>query len=225
MTAPSRKPDTFAPVTVFVRKIRNGTIGDSCRDSITRNVASRAPEAISSPIVRPLAQPTSGAFEIAYTRSARCPVAVIAPPASKPRRPVMRLSRTSGRVSVSTSAPTGTLTKKIHSQPAYFVRMPPISTPAAAPLPAMAPQIPSALLRSAPSSNVVVMIESVAGEMIAAPMPCTARAATSTPIEPASPQASEAAENSASPAMNIRRRPSRSAARPPSSSKPPNVIV
>jgi len=100
----------------------------------------------------------------------------------------MRLSRTTGRVSASTSAPTGTLTKKIHSQPAYFVRMPPKSTPAAAPLPPIAPQMPSALLRSEPSSNVVVMIASVAGDTIAAPTPCTARAAISTPIEPARPQ-------------------------------------
>jgi len=103
--------------------------------------------------------------------------------------------------------------------------MPPKSTPAAAPLPPIAPQMPSALLRSEPSSNVVVMIASVAGETIAAPTPCTARAAMSTPIEPAMPQTSEASENSAIPTMNIRRRPSRSAARPPSSRSPPNVIV
>ena len=77
--------------------------------------------------------------------------------------------------------------------------MPPNSTPAAAPLPPIAPQIPSALFRSAPSSKVVMMIASVAGEMIAAPSPCTARAAISTPIEPASPQASDATENSATP--------------------------
>jgi len=81
------------------------------------------------------------------------------------------------------------------------------------------------LLRSEPSSNVVVMIASVAGEMIAAPTPCTARAATSTPIELASPHTSDAPENTTSPTMNMRLRPSRSAARPPSSSNPPNVIV
>jgi hypothetical protein len=103
--------------------------------------------------------------------------------------------------------------------------MPPNSTPAAAPLPPIAPQIPSALLRSAPSSKVVMMIASVAGEMIAAPSPCTARAAIRTPIEPESPQASDATEKSATPNMNTRRRPSRSAARPPSSRKPPKVIV
>ena len=70
-----------------------------------------------------------------------------------------------------------------------------------------------------------MMIESVAGEMIAAPTPCTARAPTSTPIEPASPQTSDAAEKTTIPTMNIRLRPSRSPARPPSSRKPPNVIA
>ena len=137
----------------------------------------------------------------------------------------MRLSRTIGRVIASTSTPTGTLTKKIHSHPAYFVRTPPKSTPAAAPLPPMAPQMPSALLRSEPSWNVVMMIDSTAGETIAAPTPCITRAAISTPIVLASPHASDAALKIVTPIMNIRRRPSRSAARPPSSSRPPNVIV
>ena len=41
----------------------------------------------------------------------------------------------------------------------------------------------------------------------------------------ASPQASDAAVNTASPSIRIRRRPSRSAARPPSRRKPPNVIA
>ncbi len=119
--------------------------------------------------------------------------------------------------------PTGMLTKKIHSHPSHFVSTPPISTPTAAPLPPIAPQIPSALFRSEPSSNVVEMIESAAGERIAAPRPCTARAAISIPSELDRPQASEAAVNSATPTMNTRRRPSRSAARPPSSRKPPKV--
>ena len=89
-------------------------------------------------------------------------------------------------------APTGTLTKKIHSQPRYFVSTPPSSTPTAAPEPPIAPQMPSALLRSAPSSKVVVMIESAAGEMIAAPRPCNARAPISTPSDHASPQRNDA---------------------------------
>src|SRR5438046_284896 len=80
----------------------------------------------------------------------------------------MRLSATSKTVSASTAMPTGTLTKKIHSQPRYLVRMPPMRTPTAAPLPPTAPQIPSALFRSAPSAKSVVTIERAAGETIAA---------------------------------------------------------
>ena len=123
------------------------------------------------------------------------------------------------------ATPTGTLTKKIHSQPRYFVSTPPASTPTAAPEPPIAPQIPSALLRSAPSSKVVMMIESAAGEMIAAPRPCTARAAISTPSDQARPQRSDAIVKTTTPTRKTRRRPKRSAARPPSSRKPPNVIA
>ena len=116
-----------------------------------------------------------------------------APMASKPLcSPGARLSRTTPGVSASTTAPTGTLTKKIHSQPRYLVRMPPNKTPAAAPLPPIAPQMPSALFRSEPSSNVVVMIASVAGEMIAAPRPCSARAPISTPSDQARPHRNDA---------------------------------
>ena len=99
-----------------------------------------------------------------------------------------------------------------------------MSTPAAAPEPPSAPQIPSALFRAAPSLNVVDTMERAAGEMIAAPMPWTARAPISTPMLPESPQMSEAAVNSVRPTRKISRRPRRSAIRPPRSRKPPNVI-
>ena len=101
--------------------------------------------------------------------------------------------------------------------------MPPISTPAAAPLPPTAPQAPSALFRSLPSVKVTEMIESAAGVTIAAPSPWTPRATISIPDDVASPQTSEAAPKSASPIMNMMRRPIRSAARPPRSRKPPYV--
>ena len=75
--------------------------------------------------------------------------------------------------SASTSTPTGTLMKKIHDQLNALVSAPPSSTPAAPPLPEAAPQMPSARLRSRPSANVVVRIESAAGESSAAPSPCS----------------------------------------------------
>jgi len=73
--------------------------------------------------------------------------------------------------------------------------------------------------------KVVVMIESAAGEMMAAPRPWTARAAISCASLPDRPPASEARPNRINPLMNIRRRPRRSASRPPSSRKPPKVSV
>ena len=117
----------------------------------------------------------------------------------------------------------GVFTNSTHSQPRYSVSTPPSSTPAAPPEPATAPHTPSALLRSAPSANVFVTIDSAAGDTIAAPRPWNARATMSWMSVCASPPASEATPNRIRPEMNMRRRPSRSAMRPPSSRKPPNT--
>src|SRR3954449_5047066 len=66
----------------------------------------------------------------------------------------------------------------MYSQPAYRVRNPPAISPTVAPAAPSAPQIPRALLRSAPSWNMFITIDRAAGSMIAAPMPWTARAPT-----------------------------------------------
>jgi hypothetical protein len=113
------------------------------------------------------------------------------------------------------------LRKKIHSQLSASVKTPPRSTPAAAPKPPTAPQTPRAMLRSFPSTKVVIRIESAAGAMAAAPSPCRARAPISDGSFHASPASSEATLKSASPRTNMRRRPTRSAVRPPRSRKPP----
>ncbi len=147
-------------------------------------------------------------------------------PSTSTRRspPSVRLSEIRLGVRARIAIPTGTFTKKIHSQPRYSTSTPPRSTPAAAPLPATAPQIPNALFRSAVSCwKAALMIESVAGETIAPPSPCIARKMISAVPLPESPQASEPPMKSTIPTMKTRRRPSRSAARPPSSRKPPNA--
>src|SRR6266436_9699360 len=111
-----------------------------------------------------------------------------APAVSKRRRlRAARLSRRSIGVRASTIAPAGTLTKKIHDQLNALVSAPPSRTPAAAPLPETAPQIPNARLRSRPSANVVVRIDSAAGETRAAPSPCSARNAINEPSDQARP--------------------------------------
>ena len=79
------------------------------------------------------------------------------------------------------------------------------------------------MLRSLPSVNVVIRIESAAGAMIAAPSPWRARAPISDGSFHASAARSEATLKTARPMMNIRRRPRRSAVRPPRSRKPPKT--
>ena len=107
-----------------------------------------------------------------------------------------RLSRSTRGASSAATIPIGTFTKSTHSQPAHSVSMPPSRTPTAPPDPATAPQTASALLRSVPSANVVVRIESAAGEIRAAPSPWTARAAISMTSLWANPPASDAMANS-----------------------------
>ena len=68
-----------------------------------------------------------------------------------------------------------------------------------------------------------MMMESVAGFMRAEPAPWMTRAPISRPALEARPQASEASVKTTSPAMKIRRRPSRSASFPPVSMRTPNV--
>ena len=202
----------------------SGTSGACERCSTAMKATWSAAEAIRIPIVWAEPQPTRFAWVRAKTSSESALVMRTAPSASKWRVAApARLSLMIERVVASTKAPTGTLTKKIHSQPSALVRIPPSRTPTAAPLPPIAPQIPSALLRSEPSSNVVVMIESAAGERMAAPRPCTARAAISMPSEPERPQARDARVKRATPDMKTTRRPSTSATRPPRSRKPPKV--
>ena len=76
-------------------------------------------------------------------------------------------------------------------QPGPSVSRPPSSTPAADASPPTPPQTPSAVLRSGPSLKVVVRIDSAAGSIIAAPMPCASRAPTSTPELSAKPPISD----------------------------------
>ena len=135
---------------------------------------------------------------------------VTAPAKSKelcwPRR---RATRARGGARAANAAmPTGTLTKKIHSHDSTSTRMPPSSRPTAAPPAAIALHTPSAFVRSGPSANVVVMIDSAAGETSAAPRPCSARAAISIPDEVREPaQQRRDVENSTTPARKIRLRP------------------
>ena len=71
--------------------------------------------------------------------------------------------------------------------------------------------------------NAEVMIESAAGERIAAPRPWPARDAKSVAALPAIAEANEEAVKTPRPVRNMRRRPRRSAARPPNSRRLPKI--
>jgi hypothetical protein len=122
------------------------------------------------------------------------------------------------------SSPTGRFTKKIQCQLAYWTSKPPATRPAeapTAPVKANAPMARACFLGSVKSRT---SMPSATADTRAAPAPWTNRAAMSIPGLAASPHASEARVNSASPARNIRLRPSRSPSLPPSSSSPPKAI-
>ena len=144
-------------------------------------------------------QPQSFACVIPNTAVERPAVTSTAPRASKPFVRTSRLSASSTGVSASALSPTGMLRKKIHSQLRRSVKMPPSSTPAAAPKPPTAPQTPSAMLRSLPSAKVVMRIDRAAGAMIAAPRPWMARAPISDGSFHASAARSEADVNTTRP--------------------------
>jgi hypothetical protein len=106
------------------------------------------------------------------TSSASPAVTVVAPRKSKWRTALScRLSGISRRDATIATTPIGMLTKNTHRQSSHSVSMPPKSSPNAPPPAAIAAQTESARVRSCPSRNVVVTIESAAGETSAAPKP------------------------------------------------------
>jgi hypothetical protein len=222
----TRNITTFAAVSERVRKIDRRTSGAVARSSMKTKPTSRIPATTNVPIVCAEPQPFCCAWTIAYTSAIRPPVTETAPATSNDR--CAASSRDSGisrSESRKTTMPTGTLMKKIHGHEKACVIAPPRTRPTALPPIAIAAHTPSAFARSAPSLNVVEMIASAAGEMNAAPRPCSARAAISEPSFCASPSSSDAMVKTTRPARKKRFRPSRSPTRPPRSRKPPKTSV
>ncbi len=102
---------------------------------------------------------------------------------------------------------------------------PPASGPRATASAVTPLQAPTARPRSRSPGNIAEMIASVVGAASAAPAPWSTRPASSTPSPVASPDSSDATVNTAIPARNSRRRPYRSARRPPASSRLANTTT
>jgi hypothetical protein len=101
---------------------------------------------------------------------------------------------------------------------------PPTSGPSATPRPEMPDQAPIASPRFSAGKAVESNV-SVSGVTIAAPAPCSARAAISAPVLGASAAAAEASVKMPRPITNMRRRPKRSPSAAPVSSSTANDSV
>ena len=107
------------------------------------------------------------------------------------------------------TSPIGTFSQKIASQPISCVTIPPSTGPVRTAIPAPASRRPIAAPRR--SAGYAALTRASPSAMTsAAPAPCPARPATSTPASGASPQTADEAVNTDSPIAYMRRRPNRS---------------
>jgi hypothetical protein len=123
-----------------------------------------------------------------------------------------------------TARASGTFSQNTDRQPNSSTIHPPTSGPAPVVMPEKPDQTPIAFPRSSGSID-EEMIARLPGVSSAPPMPCSARAATSTSMDGAAAQSKDATANHVTPTMNTRRRPSRSPKEPPTRMSEARVSV
>ena len=181
-----------------LRKYASGIIGTGAGRSQSTKHAIRTAPAVSAPITSPLPQPTDGARTGAQTR-ASSPALISGRPTRSRRGRGPRLSVSRNADAMAAATPTGTLIQKIHCQEMPWIIAPPSSGAVATPRPVMPPQIPMAVPRFS-SGNASLISVSDSGSTMAAPAPCTERAAISAPALPAVAHATDDAVNRTRPA-------------------------
>ncbi len=170
---------------------RSGNIGAGARDShATNEIMRTAP--------RPSAMRTSFAVQPASVERIRPHSKETAPAVTRTSPGMSSLvcaPRLSGKRmpdSRAAAMPMGTLTQKIQCQLRPCVTAPPIMGPMAMARPPIPPHAPTIAPRR-DAGNALVRMVRLSGVMIAAPTPCTARAAISTSMFGASAHAADAA--------------------------------
>src|SRR6202453_6706 len=204
------------------RNSDRSSIGRLWRSSTITNATSSATAAASSATISVEPQPFSLPCTSAYTSTNSEPENVTSPAQSTPVASGSRESSTFVSVTNTATAPIGTVTKKIHFQPMPEVMMPPSTGPTATAAPVTAPNTPNAVPRSLPWKACAISASEVAN-IIAPPVPWTARARFSISGEVDRPHTAEAPENTTRPARNTRLRPIRSATEPAVSRKAASV--
>ena len=204
-------------------KKRIGSIGVLVRSSQATKPSSRATPAPIETSTVALVHPSDCARTIPNTRPSS-PLLASATPGTSSRFAGPRLSRSSASAAGASARPTGTFSQKIHCQEKPSTTAPPTTGPSATPSPETPDQMPSASPRlSALKASLSRVSES--GVMMAAPSPCSARAAMSASVLGASAAAAEASVNTPSPATNTGRRPRRSPRAAPVSRKTAKLRV
>ena len=203
----------FAPAKAGRRKSVRSSIGRLWRCSTTTNATIRTAAAARQATISAEPQPFSLPWTSAYTSRNSEPEKVSRPGQSTPVALGSRESATWVSVMKTATAPMGTFTKKIHFQPMPEVMTPPRTGPTATAAPVTAPNTPKAVPRSRPWKACASSASEVAN-IIAPPVPCTARARLSISGVVDRPQTAEALVNTTRPATNTRLRPIRSATEP-----------
>src|SRR6185312_14488372 len=213
-----------APLNVREWSSSSSMTGEWCRRERYTMAQPQASEAASRPRNDAEPQPHSGALTSASATSPTDAASSPAPMMSgRPETFGSLLSGTTRTASTTAATPTGTLIQNTQRQ-STCTRAPPMTGPNAAPRAPSADQVPRALGRTgagtAASNN-----DSDAGTIAPAPAAWMTRAAISAATPGASPHSTEPKLNRASPAVNSRRRPIRSAHRPAGTSTAANTIV
>ena len=207
------------------RKNEKSTIGLRTRSSMATNATSAKAASANRPTIRPEPQPQRLDSTSPRTRPVS-PMVSVATPGTSMRRATVSSRDSCAANSVTATAPaaTGRLRKKIARQLTDSVSSPPRTGPMASASADTPAQVPIALPRSC-GGKALVMIDSVAGIISAAPMPWIARPATSALSVGASPMAALESANTTTPTRKARRRPKMSPRRPPVTSSTAKLSV
>ena len=155
-----------------------------------------------APITRGDDQPRTGASISDHSTRPRPAMDSSAPARSGASAAGFLESGTSRSAQATPSTAIGTLIRNTDPHQNLASSKPPTIGPSAIPTPVVPAQMPIARWRSAGSRNMSVMIESVAGIIMAPPMPMLARAAISMPTEPENAAQVEPAVKATRPTRN-----------------------
>jgi hypothetical protein len=206
-------------------KNRRSSMGWLDRCSHTKKMVITTAPITSAAITTGSLQPLMGASMIAHRTAIRPTIERPEPTRSSWRALESREVGSRRRPATRVTMTTGTLIRNTACHEKCWRSQPPRTGPNPLLALATAAHTPIARARSRGSGKMVLMSDSVAGMISAAPMPIIARHTVSWSESWARPDSSEPTPNTARPAMRAPRRPNRSPRAPIVRSRPANTMV